>query len=189
VEKDEVVGAQQALQGTDARFEAGHVGVSFRKAEVTAISCRSVQVVVDAFGNTEEAWVSAENPPARVDTGATDVPEQRPQHLGDAATRCSGVDVPDDATTEPVPSRGARRLKRLVLRGLRDVREAVQRPLRDRDVEEIRTCRGGILHGAMMTLLASTRGPIGRGRRAGVRTPATHRALRSARWLATKFSM
>ena len=53
VKEDDVPWMDQRLEGTDAGFEAGHIGGSFLIAEITAIPTGFVEVVVNALGHTK----------------------------------------------------------------------------------------------------------------------------------------
>jgi hypothetical protein len=69
-------------------------------AEGPAVAGRAVEVVVKALGDLEEAGITVDHQPSRVDPDAAHVRQQDPQHLGDAAARCRRVDAQDGCPVE-----------------------------------------------------------------------------------------
>ena len=71
------------------------------RAQRTAVAGGPVEMIVDAFGDLEEAGVAVDDDPASVDARALGVREQRLQELGDAATGRGRVHVDDAPSGEP----------------------------------------------------------------------------------------
>jgi hypothetical protein len=78
-------------------------------AQLSAVSGRTVETVVDPLGDREEGGIALNDKPARVDSGPPGIGKQRLQHLGDASTRPRRVDVQHRTAGE----RRARHLRRL----------------------------------------------------------------------------
>ena len=73
------------------------------RPKLAAVSGDSVQAVVGSLGDREEVRVAVEHEPIRIDSHTACVADQRLQHLCDAATCRSGVDVDDPPSVELLP--------------------------------------------------------------------------------------
>jgi hypothetical protein len=98
VQDDDVVVSQSLRKARRVDAEHRFVVVARLRIERAAVTRRSVQVIVNSFGDGEEFGVALDHYPTRVDSRAARVREQRLQHLCDAAAGGGGVDVPDGAT-------------------------------------------------------------------------------------------
>ena len=98
----------------------------------------SVQVVVQVLGDAEEAGVAADDDPARVQSRAADVADQRSQHLGDAAAARRRVHRPQRVVGQQLLPARDRLLEPREAVGRQHVVEPAGRQRGDGDVREPR---------------------------------------------------
>jgi hypothetical protein len=86
-----------------------------------------MQRVVQRFGDLEELRIAVQDQPLRVHVGAAGVGEQHLEHLGDTATRCGRVDVPDDPPGERLARQSRRGQERFRADGVEQPRQLLER--------------------------------------------------------------
>ena len=96
MQQHDVTRPDQLAQAGLVVFKRARIVLVLGGAEVVARERSAVQRVVKPLGDREERRIGVEHQPPSVDPRAASVSEQRLQHLRDATTVGSGIDIPHD---------------------------------------------------------------------------------------------
>ena len=103
------------------------VVLGLRRPEVAVVTLRAVDPIVNPLRDGKELGVALSHEPPHVEPSAARVADQHLEHLGHAAARGCGVDVPEGVAVEQRSCCGGGGLERLVPRVADEIAEPCQR--------------------------------------------------------------